>query len=230
MAVDEVLLAGMTAGSAPLLRFYQWQPATLSLGYFQSAADRSEHSASKDCEMTRRLSGGGAILHDKELTYSVMTPPEHPWSKDVQQLYDLFHESLIKTLSVWKVSATQCTDPEKLPPSEEPFLCFQRRAHGDVLLNGFKICGSAQRRRQGAVLQHGSILLDQSEFAPELPGINELSGSEVSQGSLRSAWIDLLQDEADTLWKPDTLTPEELTEAKKLSVEKYGCANWVERR
>ena len=230
MAVDEVLLSGMTPDSIPILRFYEWQPATLSLGYFQSLADRAQHAASEPCCITRRLSGGGAILHDHELTYSVMIPPGHRWSKDVQQLYDLFHETLIKTLSAWQVEAALCTEPVKLPASEEPFLCFQRRATGDVLLDGHKICGSAQRRRQGAVLQHGSILSSKSEFAPELPGIIDLSPCELTSASLRLAWIELFRSEFKIRWEPDRLTPEEVEMAHQLATEKYDCSNWVGRR
>src|SRR5262245_57717493 len=74
MAVDEVLLTAAAASGQATLRFYTWNEPTLSLGYFQAAADRQQHAASLACTLVRRASGGGAILHDRELTYSVALP------------------------------------------------------------------------------------------------------------------------------------------------------------
>src|SRR5687767_13677741 len=73
MAVDEALLASAAAGVATL-RFYTWSQPTLSLGYFQHAHQRDAHAASRSCPLVRRASGGGAILHDRELTYSLAVP------------------------------------------------------------------------------------------------------------------------------------------------------------
>jgi len=71
MAVDEALLDAAVEQGVAALRFYQWSEPTLSLGYFQRHADRDSHAASHDCTLVRRQSGGGAILHDRELTYSL---------------------------------------------------------------------------------------------------------------------------------------------------------------
>src|SRR5688572_3671775 len=73
MAVDELLLEEACRG-ARALRLYQWSEATLSLGYFQAAAERTEHTASRDCPLVRRASGGGAIVHHRELTYCLAMP------------------------------------------------------------------------------------------------------------------------------------------------------------
>ena len=78
MAVDEALLADDVETDAATLRFYRWSEPTLSLGYFQSYADRELHAASRGCAVVRRQSGGGAILHDRELTYSLVLPPTNP--------------------------------------------------------------------------------------------------------------------------------------------------------
>src|SRR5688500_9559950 len=74
MAVDEALLESAATGSVATLRFYEWHEPTLSLGYFQPAADREQHAASRACPLVRRASGGGAIVHDRELTYSLAWP------------------------------------------------------------------------------------------------------------------------------------------------------------
>jgi lipoate-protein ligase A len=230
MAVDEALQLGTTKDSPLLLRFYGWTPATLSLGYFQSLADRKQHEASMSCPVTRRLSGGGAILHDRELTYSIIVPPGHPWSSDVQLLYDLFHQTLIETLAEWNVPTSQCTEPIVRPAADEPFLCFARRALGDVLLDGWKICGSAQRRRQATVLQHGSILLDRSPAAPELPGIAELRGENISPAELASAWAEHLHSVLGLQLQPSELTSAERSSAAQLSDQKYDFRPWIARR
>src|SRR5262245_35643732 len=105
MAVDEVLLETAAIAGRATLRFYAWQEPTLSLGYFQSVADRHQHPASCDCPIVRRPSGGGAILHDRELTYSIALPQSQAQSKAAHDLYAVFHQSLIATLGELGIAA-----------------------------------------------------------------------------------------------------------------------------
>ena len=77
MGVDEALLMDAVENGVATLRFYQWSEPTLSLGYFQRYADREQHTASRNCAVVRRQTGGGAILHDRELTYSLALPANH---------------------------------------------------------------------------------------------------------------------------------------------------------
>src|SRR5688500_20216584 len=81
MAVDEALLESAALENRCTLRFYRWSEPTLSLGYFQRYEDRRQHAASLSCACVRRASGGGAILHDHELTYSLAVPPTHPLAR-----------------------------------------------------------------------------------------------------------------------------------------------------
>jgi lipoyl(octanoyl) transferase len=182
MALDEALLERGAKGSAAVLRFYEWSEPTLSLGYFQSFADRDSHEPSRDCASVRRASGGGAILHDRELTYSLTLPAGNHFSRRANDLYRISHHALVEALADWGISASLHEPDESRPASQdriEPFMCFARRTRGDVLVNQWKIAGSAQRRGRGAVLQHGSILLEQSKFSPELPGIMEITNRHV---------------------------------------------------
>jgi lipoate-protein ligase A len=198
MAVDELLLADAADRGLATLRFYRWSEPTLSLGYFQRFADREQHAASRGSAVVRRQTGGGAILHDRELTYSLALPAWHPLARTRQGLYRLVHQIFIDALKPYLTDAKrQCTlhirgDLECAPPEKEPFLCFQRSAPGDLLLvhcrqairsdyqhdslNGAKILGSAQRRVRGAILQHGSLIFKTSLNAPEILGIEELAG------------------------------------------------------
>jgi lipoate-protein ligase A len=173
MAIDEVLLDDAAAYGKCWLRFYQWSEPTLSLGYFQPYADRSRHAESQRCPVVRRQTGGGAIVHDRELTYCLAMPLAHPLASDATRLYDAVHLALIEVLSAAGIAARLCGD-ETASAEGSPFLCFQRRSAQDVVSGPAKICGSAQRRRRGAILQHGSLLLAASAQAPELPGLAEL--------------------------------------------------------
>lgn len=228
MAVDEMIFETVAAAGQPILRFYQWQEPTLSLGYFQALEDRQTHPASLTCPVVRRSSGGGAILHDRELTYSVALPLADRWSRPAAELYDTFHSALVATLGKLGLTATLCpaTDPQR----REAFLCFQRRAAGDVLASGHKVAGSAQRRRQGALLQHGSVILAQSPFAPEVAGLSEL-GLTVSSDTLSTTWLDELQKSWPnaTIWGSAWLQHER-DQASEILAQRFSTSAWLARR
>jgi lipoate-protein ligase A len=236
MAVDEILLLGVERTGQPVFRIYQWRPATLSLGYFQRWQERCRHRPSWSCPMVRRPSGGGAIVHDRELTYCLALPygrlpPEGP-----SGLYGLVHESLLDVFHQWGLPAGlwQCACPTA-DRQEEPFLCFQRRNRWDVVVDGpdgegVKVVGSAQRRTRSALLQHGSILLARSPAAPELPGLSELLDRFVSPEELWQAWFVRLTDKFRWSWAADALTEPERAEAQRLAQTKYGTDSWNLRR
>src|SRR5688500_12298617 len=95
MALDEALFQTTQSSRQVTLRFYQWSAPTLSLGYFQAAADRQKHDASRDCPLVRRSTGGGAIVHDVELTYSLVCPIDHDRSAVAQGMVRQVHSALI---------------------------------------------------------------------------------------------------------------------------------------
>lgn len=230
MAVDEALLQAAARERSVVMRLYQWQEATLSLGYFQSHADRQQHPASLNCPLVRRQTGGGAIVHDRELTYSLCIPPAHPLASETQLLYDVWHETLIAALADHGVAARRCPQASGLAKGDEPFLCFQRRAKGDILAGDAKITGSAQRRSHGAVLQHGSILLETSSAAPELTGIAELAGATLSPVDLTRTWTETLERKLRLSFNLDDLRKSELDLTAQLAEEKYGAESWTKRR
>ncbi len=227
MAVDETLLQSAAEQQQPTLRFYMWQPATLSLGYFQRLSDRQLHSASKECDVVRRASGGGAILHDRELTYCLATPSRNRF-QGFEQLYRAFHESLVEVLTQAGIAAQLHPDGQGF--NEHAFLCFQRRASGDVILDNHKIGGSAQRRWRNALVQQGSILLEKSEFAPEVPGLRDLSNYDVPTDWLVQAWTALLGPRLNLAFQPGELSDKERINEARLASEKFECASWTARR
>lgn len=234
MAVDEALLEAAEARPAPAtLRFYQWAVPTLSLGYFQRHEDRRSHAPSLACPLVRRASGGGAILHDREWTYSLVLPAAHGFSRQPGRLYDGVHEALVAVLCAWGVQASVCAAP-RTRSGAEPFLCFLRRVPGDVLVAGGKVLGSAQRRRRAAVLQHGSLLLRASSAAPELPGLLDLAAAPPDEQSfLREVlrqWSEELSRRLALQLTPGHLTALEHARATRNLAEKFAQDGWNRRR
>lgn len=255
MAVDEALLETAAAGGGATLRFYEWSEPTLSLGYFQQAADRSTHRATRDCPFVRRQTGGGAILHDLELTYSLAVADGRQGAGGGTPLYDVVHTALVDVLAGLGVEArlnecpldqsdTEQTHDRDTTTSQdcnnpvvrtragrrEPFLCFLRRARADVLVGEAKLCGSAQRRHGRAVLQHGSLLLAASELTPELPGLQELTGKGWNLAFLRDSWTRELAARLGLKLVVAGLSAAELDRTRTLAVEKYDAARWNRRR
>jgi len=205
MSVDQALLETADSTGLISLRFYTWSEPTLSLGYFQQHLDRRLHPPSLDCPLVRRRTGGGAILHDNELTYSLCVPSENRWSTKNSELYRLVHRCIVELLADVgikseifgdisgdakdnkTVEVNTATDSKQAPQKDtnddastptvdqSSFMCFNRRSDGDIVIRGHKVVGSAQRRIKKSLLQHGSILLNRSTLAPELKGIADLS-------------------------------------------------------
>lgn len=163
MAVDEALLEGVAAGSSPAtLRFYGWGPACLSLGYFQpfSVVDSAACRA-MGIDIVRRPTGGRAILHDRELTYSV-TLPAAVLGHDSGILPSYQRISGALQVGLRAVGVTTERAPVSAAPTsaEKGAICFDRPSAYEILAEGRKLVGSAQTRRGSAILQHGSILIE----------------------------------------------------------------------
>ena len=183
MAADEVLLEAAACGIAAL-RFYGWSEATLSLGYFQSEHVRRADAALARLPYVRRPTGGATLVHHHELTYTLGLPAGAPWQNEQPWLRRMH------TLIAAALAELQVTTQMQAATSEEPFagiLCFQHVTAGDLLNGSAKIVGSAQRRKRGALLQHGAILLARSSHAPVLLGIQELSGRALSMDRVAAA-------------------------------------------
>jgi len=230
MAVDEVLLESAAEQGQATLRFYQWSEPTLSLGYFQNYADRRKHIASRDCDVVRRQTGGGAIMHDREWTYSLSLPVAHPLAADTTDLYHAVHEALCATLEEWDVQLEVRDESDARPAEEQPFLCFLRRTEGDVLCDGIKVCGSAQRRSRGAILQHGSLILARSPHAPEVSGIWEVAGKKLFHEPIPERWSLSIADRLQLNLLAGGLTELERDATRTLALEKYTAGAWTEKR
>ena len=137
MALDEVLINGVK--EVPILKIYGWKPPCVSIGYFQSMNEEVNVEKCKqvgiDC--VRRITGGGAVFHESELTYSFIS---RNYPQGIMQSYEIVCEMLILTLKKLGFDA-------KFSPLN------------DIIVGGRKVCGNAQTRKNGAMLQHGTMLL-----------------------------------------------------------------------
>ena len=254
MGVDEALLKDAAEHGIATLRVYGWSEPTLSLGYFQRYEDRAQHADSRNCAIVRRQTGGGAILHDRELTYSLTLPATHVFAKNSQELYTTVHDAFITVLtpmltgqkSSWflRRRVQGCSTPA----ADEPFLCFQRSACGDVILapieddwgssnrhsrpvaRHVKILGSAQRRHRGAILQHGSLLREKSPHAPELAGWRDLTGFALNVGEVFREVAPQVCSVLRLQPAQFEFSPQLESNASYLASNKYGSAAWTKRR
>ena len=229
-------------------------------GLLPAREDRQHTPPAATCAIVRRQSGGGAILHDRELTYSLAAPARHPLTPRTAST-NAIHNAFIALLFIRACRTRPLTIRNALRlrgdriavvrTSDEPFLCFQRTSHvadlapranrSDQAQNSLaparsspssrhKILGSAQRRHRGAILQHGSLLIETSPAAPELPGFSDLNGREIHIQQLISSVCQQLTATAGLEFTAYRLSKELESKAHELATNKYGSEAWTNRR
>jgi lipoate-protein ligase A len=274
MALDEVLLESVIAGAPPVVRFYTWQPAALSLGVNQPLReiDRDE------CErqgfgLVRRLTGGRAVLHQHELTYSVIARENDPRvSGGVIESYRKISAALVDGLVNLGVGATlaepsramframsasrranagqslDSVDETGIGTAAHGAVCFDASSAYEVTVGKHKLVGSAQARRGGAILQHGSIILDidwdawVSVFAYATPAGKERSylklptrmtslhqelGRPITAEEVQSALIPSFERTLNIHLNPTNQSPQEQAQTLSLAKEKYTSELWT---
>ncbi len=229
MALDHALLDSIDRDpSFAVFRTYTWCEPTLSLGYFQSVAMAEQDSRFAHAAIVRRLTGGGAIWHDRDLTYALIVPRSHLTAQRPSDLYRAVHRAIGDHLKTFGVSV-QSRGQESGRPADRPLLCFLDHDSEDLVLDASKVVGSAQRRRPSAVLQHGSILLQRSPAVAELPGLRELTGLSMSPADLSHVSEDFFHS-LGLEPAASTLSEEESSEADRLEAEVYRNPAWTRRR
>lgn len=225
MAADETLLRAAAEGVASL-RFYGWTTATVSLGYFQPAAVRLADARLANLPFVRRPSGGATLVHHHELTYAIALPFGSPWQTGEPWLMRM-HRIIMAAIAELGGVVSSVQDA---PIKHGDILCFQQFTAGDLLSAGKKVVGSAQRKYRQALMQHGSILLAQSEYTPELPGICETGGVALTAFKVQEAILHFFIK--DTGWRTEAIdwTEREIKWIEELRVEKYATAAWNEKR
>ena len=230
MARDEALMTRVgRLESPPTVRLYQWDAPTISLGYFQRFADyESLPPPAGALPVVRRLTGGGAILHDQELTYSLVLPAKHALVSDgPNRLYELAHDAVIACLAALGVDVRRCGITDDSTPTRGPFFCFERRHCYDVLAGQEKIAGSAQRRTREAILQHGSVVLG-NRFSQQATALCPIP-FEASVRQIRSDFVEHLTEISGQCVQTGEWTSAELAAAEQLE-PKYAGDEWTRRR
>jgi lipoate-protein ligase A len=253
MAVDEAILHTAGCGeSLPTLRLYAWEPACLSLGYAQPVEDVDQAAlAAHGWELVRRPTGGRAILHIDELTYSVTGPQDEPrLAGSVLESYRNLSEALLQALIRLGVNAQAMP---KIPPAlRQPGVtrtnpvCFEVPSNYEITINGKKLIGSAQARRKEGVLQHGSLPLfgdlrritevlafpDESarqqaaeRLAQRAATVEQVLGAGLTWEQTAQAFIAAFQETLNLELQPGEITPDELQRANFLC-NKYTDPAW----
>ncbi|MDX8047418.1 lipoate--protein ligase family protein [Gracilibacillus sp. S3-1-1] len=162
MAVDECLLNWHSEGKIPpTIRFYEWEPAGLSVGYFQKTTNKIDLDAVRrnGYGLVRRLTGGRAVLHDKELTYSIVVSEEHAkMPSSIKEAYLVLSKGLLEGYQTLGIDASFAIPEGKLETTQSA-VCFEEPSWYELVVDNKKAAGSAQTRKKGVILQHGSIPL-----------------------------------------------------------------------
>lgn len=258
MAMDEALLNFVSRGEIdPVIRFYTWDPATLSIGYFQRLKKEIDIDKvnEKGYGLVRRQTGGRGVLHDKELTYSVIVPEAHPnMPKTVTEAYRVISQGLLEGFKelgfeTYFAIPRSKEEREKLKQPRSS-VCFDAPSWYELVVEGRKIAGSAQTRQKGVILQHGSILKDidvddlfdmfifknerlkdkmKTAFTDKAVAINDISESEITLKQMEDAFEKGFQKGLNINFKPLILTEAQKAEIKKLE-EKYKSDEWTYRK
>ena len=207
MAVDEALLE---TAEIPTIRFYTWDHPALSFGYFGKFADVENHASQRD--LARRWTGGGIVFHGDDLTYSIVIPATEPaFSKSSRSIYERIHNALCDALvSEGRDAVVAAVADRDSGVSDADYNghCFANPVRADVLSNGRKVAGAAQRRTRRGLLQQGSI-----------QGIQ-----------LANKFADQFANELCSECYHKTLDERLIARAREIADEKYGAASWLQRR
>jgi lipoate-protein ligase A len=225
MALDETLLTNLVDHDTPILRLYGWQPPCVSIGYFQSMEEEVDvlNCSNMGVDMVRRITGGGAVLHEFELTYTFITKN---YPANILESYELICEPVV--------------------------LCLNRLGHNakyvplnDIVMDNMKVSGNAQTRKINTLLQHGTILLDVDvekmfsmlkvpsekikdkmidDVKARVTGINR-SFEDVAS-NLKESFAEIFGSQIIT----DTLSSKEKKDTEKFVIEKYSSRQWNWRK
>lgn len=249
MAVDEAILHTVAAGQSPTLRFYQWHPAAISLGYTQSAALISPQLNKSNIDVVRRITGGRTVLHQHELTYMICIPA-HDWRVRDGVLASYRRISSGLAAGLRQLGVTLDAVAADVRAGSQSAACFDQPSASEIVVGGRKLVGSAQARKRGVVLQHGSIPLygDVGAIADHL-ALPERKRDDlrrhlrhhattltwaVGQTPAPSTVIDrLVNGLADALavsFKLGALTAAEHAHSAQLRQQKYAADAWTYRR
>lgn len=253
MAVDEAILEAVGSGDAlPTLRLYTWQPACLSLGYSQSIQDVDKSRLrARGWGLVRRMTGGRAILHADELTYSVIVPNHEALvAGSLLESYNRIARGLLKALQNLDLSVEINEHTPGLNSNDAGPICFEVPSAYEITIQGKKLIGSAQARRKQGVLQHGSLPLygdlgritqvlafseetERREALERLLGratnVESVSGRRLNWDTAALTFVEAFATELDLRFEEGELSTKEKKCATELAETKYSQPEWTGR-
>jgi lipoate-protein ligase A len=252
MALDEALLHSVANGdSKPVLRFYRWRPATVTLGYGQSiSVDLDlEVCLQAGFDVVRRSTGGRAVLHDQEVTYAVIAPLNGGlFGESVLDCYRVISLILQKTLIRLGLPA-QLVPGKPRGAQQNPMkaVCFSAPSQYELVIEGRKVAGSAQKRFGQAFLQHGSIPIEMDldllgrvlkvstdasaqEALSTVGWLNHWSARPLAVEDVEVLLAEEFSRQLQIAWEISEPTAEELLQAESLRLSKFGHSDWNMRR
>ncbi|MGB2992811.1 MAG: biotin/lipoate A/B protein ligase family protein [Paenisporosarcina sp.] len=259
MALDEALLDWHSEGlMPPIVRFYGWNPATLSIGYFQNVNKEinMEEVKKHNLGFVRRPTGGRGVLHEHELTYSIIVSEDYPnMPATVTEAYRVLSEGLLigfQKLGLNAYFSVPDTDEKKSDlKNPKSAVCFDAPSWYELVVEGKKVAGSAQTRQKGVILQHGAILLDLDEdklvslfnypsedvkkrvrrgLPEKAVAINRLRETPASMEECVEAFKSGFAEGLDVNLKPYFLTNEQVEYVEALEKRRYAHDDWTYRK
>jgi len=256
MALDEAIMTAHRSGEVPpTLRFYRWQPPALSLGYFQNLKEEVDLSACRDkgVDVVRRLTGGRAILHDDELTYSLTVNESLDILADsVVESYHQISRALVAGLKRLDIPVElKAREKDKKAPRGRSSACFDAPSWYEVVVDGKKLIGSAQTRKKGTILQHGSLPFSSDSdmifslfsfdsererekmrryYSLKSTTLEESAEEKITWQELTEALSRGIAEVFSVELEMDGLTPREKELAGRLRKEKYSSEEWNAKR
>lgn len=255
MALDEALLDWHSEGLIPpVIRFYEWEPATVSIGYFQQAARDINLAAVREQGLgfVRRPTGGRAVLHEHELTYSIIVTEDYPnMPATVTEAYRVLSEGLLLGFQNLGMEAyfsvPQTEEQQQDLKKPKSAVCFDAPSWYELVVEGKKVAGSAQTRQKGVILQHGAILLKldlekllsvfnfasdevkekmRSKLPQKAVAMDTLIDREVTIDECVTAFKKGFAEALDISFEPMVLTPEQLNYVEDIEKRKYANDDW----
>lgn len=254
MALDELLMNKVRRGEIPpVIRLYEWKTPTLSIGYFQKMEKEIDIPKVEEYgyQLVRRKTGGRGVLHDKELTYSLVLPEDYEGiPKSVTESYRILSEGIKEGFKNLGLDAYFSIPDKKERREERSSVCFDTPSWYELVVEGRKIAGSAQTRSEGVIMQHGSILLDvdidhlfdmfkftnerfkekmKSTFLEKAVAINDISDKKITIDDMYNAFKKGFEDGLNVTTNEYELTEGDHRELESL-IEKYASREWNYRR
>jgi lipoate-protein ligase A len=259
MALDEALLDWHSEGlMPPIVRFYEWNPATLSIGYFQNVKKEinMEEVKKHNLGFVRRPTGGRGVLHEHELTYSIIVSEDYPnMPATVTEAYRVLSEGLLigfQKLGLDAYFSVPDTDEKKSDlKNPKSAVCFDAPSWYELVVEGKKVAGSAQTRQKGVILQHGAILLDLDEdklvslfnypseevkarvrrgLPEKAVAINRLRETPATMEECVEAFMAGFAEGLDVNLEPYFLTTEQVEYVQSLEKSRYAHDEWTYRK